>query len=101
MANNDDLNRAAQFLPFDAMKGLTEALQERIDRRMKIERIELTDEQLSAVNGGGCNSATKPDCCPRCGSTNIRCESMKHTYTFTDYYYACKCRDCSYKWEVE
>ena len=50
MANNDDLNRAAQFLPFDAMKGLTEALQERIDRRMKIERIELTDEQQELVS---------------------------------------------------
>ena len=67
----------------------------------KSEGIELTDEQLEAVNGGGCNSATKPTSCPRCGSTNIRCESLKHEMTFTDWYYQCKCKDCSYKWEAE
>ena len=94
----------------ELLKGLTEEQIEKVKScknkeelflLAKSEGVELTDEQLSAVNGGGCNSATKPDCCPRCGSTNIRCESMKHTYTFTDYYYACKCRDCSFKWEVE
>ena len=67
----------------------------------KAEGIELNDEQLQAVNGGGCNSAEKPTQCPRCGSTNIRVESMKHEFTFTDYYYKCKCKDCSYKWDAE
>ena len=67
----------------------------------KAEGIQLTDEQLQAVSGGGCNSADKPTHCPRCNSTNIRVESEKHTMTFTDYYYKCKCRDCSYKWDAE
>ena len=67
----------------------------------KQEGIQLTDEQLQAVSGGGCNSAEKPTQCPRCGSTNIRVESMKHEFTFTDYYYKCKCKDCSYKWDAE
>ena len=41
MANrNDDLNRAAQFLPFDALKGLSEEIQSRIERRSRIEKIE-------------------------------------------------------------
>ena len=35
---NDDLNRAAQFLPFDALKGLSEEIQRRIERRSRIER---------------------------------------------------------------
>lgn len=39
MANrNDDLNRAAQFLPFDALKGLSEEIQRRIERRSRIEK---------------------------------------------------------------
>lgn len=49
---NDDLNRAAQFLPFDAMKGLSEEIQSRIERRSRIEKIELSEEskeEISAV----------------------------------------------------
>ena len=53
MANrNDDLNRAAQFLPFDALKGLSEEIQSRIERRSRIEKIELSEEskeEISAV----------------------------------------------------
>lgn len=52
MANNDGLNRAAQFLPFDALKGLTEEIQSRIERRSRIEKIELSEEskeEISAV----------------------------------------------------
>lgn len=45
MARNDDnLNRAAQFLPFDALKGLNEEIQSRIERRSRVERIELSDD---------------------------------------------------------
>ena len=49
---NDDLNRAAQFLPFDALKGLSEEIQRRIERRSRIEKIELSEEskeEISAV----------------------------------------------------
>lgn len=45
MARNDEnLNRAAQFLPFDALKGLNEEIQSRIERRSRVERIELSDD---------------------------------------------------------
>jgi hypothetical protein len=94
----------------DLLKGLTEeqiakvkeckSLEE-IVAIAKQEGIQLTDEQLQAVNGGGCNSAEKPTHCPRCNSTNIRVESMKHEMSFSDYYYKCKCKDCYYKWEAE
>ncbi|MEG9430573.1 MAG: hypothetical protein VZQ61_06615 [Christensenellaceae bacterium] len=50
MAKTDDLNRAAQFLPFDALKGLSEELQSRIDRRSKISRIELSEEQQEILS---------------------------------------------------
>ena len=44
------LNRAAQFLPFDALKGLSEELQSRIDQRSKMERIELCEEQQQVIS---------------------------------------------------
>lgn len=42
MANRVD--RAAQFLPFDALKGLKEELQRREEKRSRVEKIELTEE---------------------------------------------------------
>lgn len=94
----------------ELLKGLTEeqiakvkeckSLEE-IVAMAKQEGIQLTDEQLQAVNGGGCNSAEKPTHCPRCNSTNIRVEDVKHEMSFSDYYYKCKCKDCYYKWEAE
>ena len=33
------------------------------------EDIELTDEQLEAINGGGCNSLSGT-ACPKCGANN-------------------------------
>ena len=47
---NDDLNRAAQFLPFDALKGLSEELQNRIERRSRVDKIELSDESKDAIS---------------------------------------------------
>ncbi len=94
----------------DLLKGLTKEqiarvkackTQEELLKLAKEEGVQLNDEQLEAVNGGGCNSATKPTHCPRCNSTNIRYESCKHEMSFSDYYYKCKCKDCYYKWEVE
>ena len=48
--NNDELNRAAQFLPFDALKGLAEELQMRIDRRNRLSRRELSDEDAATIS---------------------------------------------------
>ena len=38
-------NRAAQFAPFDALKGLKEAIKERAERKSRISRRELSEEQ--------------------------------------------------------
>ena len=48
--NNDELNRAAQFLPFDAMKGLSEELRFRIERRTMVERRELSEEDSEKIS---------------------------------------------------
>ena len=94
----------------ELLKGLTEEQIAKVKECKSIEEIvamakqegiQLTDEQLQAVNGGGCNSAEKPTHCPRCNSTNIRVEGVKHEMSFSDYYYKCKCKDCYYKWEAE
>lgn len=42
--------RAKQFLPFDAMKGLTEALKIREEKRTRVEKREL-DEEMKAEIG--------------------------------------------------
>ena len=59
------------------------------------EGIELTDEQLAAVSGGGCFSTIK---CPKCGSTKHYKE--EHIVGFggssTQKFYICK--DCGHKW---
>lgn len=39
------VDRAAQFLPFDALKGLQEELRAREEKRSRIERIELPEER--------------------------------------------------------
>ena len=41
-------DRAKQFLPFDAMKGLTEALREREERHARTVRREIGEEQKEA-----------------------------------------------------
>lgn len=46
----DDLNRAAQFLPFDALKGLSEEIQSRIEKRSRIERKELSEERKEEIS---------------------------------------------------
>lgn len=51
---NDDLNRAAQFLPFDALKGLSEELQSRIEKRSRVDKIELSDESKDAISNVLC-----------------------------------------------
>ena len=38
--------RAKQFMPFDAMKGLSEALRDREERHARVERHDISDEQM-------------------------------------------------------
>ncbi|MCQ2439487.1 MAG: YolD-like family protein [Oscillospiraceae bacterium] len=42
--------RAKQFMPFDAMKGLQEALRDREERHLRSERRELSEEQAAELN---------------------------------------------------
>ena len=73
---------------------------EEIINLAKAEGIELTDEQLEAVSGGGCFSGT--DKCPECGSEEISTSHKDHKETVrgtgdsTEYIYTC--RKCGYKW---
>ena len=48
--NNDDVNRAAQFLPFDALKGLSEELQSRIEKRTRVPKHEFSDEKKEELS---------------------------------------------------
>ena len=50
----DDVNRAAQFLPFDALKGLSEEIQSRIEKRSRIERKELSEERQEEISSVLC-----------------------------------------------
>ena len=69
----------------------------------KAEGIELTDEQLEAVSGGGCLNATTK--CPECGSKDIKTTTEEYNYPdggrggFTVYKH--KCRKCGHKWKYE
>ena len=65
----------------------------------KAEGMELTDEQLEAVSGGGCLAKTAK--CPKCGSEDLS-ESTRETYnpsTGDGIIYKYKCRKCGYKWD--
>ena len=60
----------------------------------KAEGIELTDEQLQAISGGGARSVVSdigdyinPNDCPECGSNDIKKDGNTR-----------KCKKCGYKW---
>ena len=61
----------------------------------KAEGIELTDEQLEAVSGGGCLGLTVK--CSKCGSKDVKVTQEEHDLPVTKY----KCKKCGYKWEEE
>ncbi len=69
----------------------------------KAEGIELTDEQLEAVSGGGCLNATTK--CPECGSKDVK-ETVEE-YDNPDSggggttVWKYKCRKCGHKWKYE
>ena len=43
-------DRAAQFQPFDALKGLQEELREREERRTRVEKKELSEERVDEIS---------------------------------------------------
>ena len=88
----------------ELLKGLTEEQIEKVKAcknteellaLVKAEGIQLTDEQLEAVSGGGCFSTIK---CPKCGST----KHFKEEHYVgagggaNQTFYICK--DCGHKW---
>lgn len=51
---DEELNRAAQFLPFDALKGLSEELRKREERHTRVEKVELSEEETADLNDKLC-----------------------------------------------
>ena len=65
---------------------------EEIINLAKAEGIELTDEQLAAVSGGGLCVSNKH--CPKCGSKDVeKIRSQQHT-NYDDF----RCWDCEHRW---
>ena len=60
----------------------------------KEEGVELTEEQLSAVNGGICTSTPN---CPECGSGDVK--STLHESNMGTWY-SNTCKKCGYHWIV-
>ena len=58
----------------------------------KEEGVELTDEQLSAVSGGGCFSTNK---CPNCGSNDYKKIEIEEKVDKRVFY---KCNKCGEMW---
>ena len=84
----------------DLLKGLSEEQiakikacknQDELLALAKAEGIELSEEQLEAVNGGGCTS--QPKRCPKCGSDDIQ------AIWYTFWGYECKCFNCGHEWD--
>lgn len=59
----------------------------------KNEGVELTSEQLEAVNGGGCFSTFK---CPNCGSEDYKKVARYDLSGSTTY----KCNKCGHEWSL-
>ena len=83
----------------ELLKGLTEEQIKKVEAcknaneilaLAKTEGVELTDEQLEAVNGGTCFG----DVCPKCGSDDTKT-------LFLDYSHGIECRNCGYRWEED
>jgi len=67
--------------------------QEELLALAKQEDIKLTDEQLEAVNGGGCFSSFK---CPKCGSKDYRKLPIYLVSGCSTY----KCNQCGHEWSL-
>ena len=61
----------------------------------KEEDIELTDEQLEAVNGGACSNTDNCPPCPSCGSTNVKNKYSGNKVSIF------KCKDCGREFDIK
>ena len=64
----------------------------------KDEGVELTPEQLEAVNGGGWCRSTPDFTCPFCGSKNVKTKYNENSITE---WYGNDCKDCGKHWNVD
>ena len=89
----------------ELLKGLTDEQIAKVKARKnheeflalaKEEGIELTEEQLTAVNGGICTS-TPSFVCPHCGSSKVR---TSHNENSIAEWYSNKCEECGHTWIV-
>ena len=64
---------------------------EEIIELAKAEGVELNEEQLAAVSGGGCFKSRK---CPKCGSKNFESEPIKGP----DISMGFRCKKCGHFW---
>ena len=53
----------------------------------KAEGVQLSEEQLEAVSGGGCSSTRK---CPKCGSKNLKTITLAGHTNYDEF----ECNDC-------
>ena len=65
---------------------------EEIINLAKAEGVELTDEQLAAVSGGGLCVSNKH--CPKCGSKDVRKIPSQRHASYDDF----ECYDCGHIW---
>ena len=63
----------------------------------KAEGVQLNEEQLAAVSGGGCSSTRK---CPMCGSTNVIRKTEDVQLKSGSNVIAYTCKDCKHMWVV-
>ena len=71
--------------------------QEELLQLTKEEDIELTDEQLKAVSGGGCGSDGDVMECPECHST----KNVKKIQLASDRVKCYKCTSCNITWTIQ
>ena len=67
--------------------------QEELLKLAKDEGVELTNEQMEAVSGGGCFSSMK---CPQCGSKDFRKLPTYQVSGCSTY----KCNECGHEWSL-
>ena len=67
--------------------------QDELLKLAKEEGVELTKEQMEAVNGGGCMSSMK---CPNCGSSDFQ-KLPRYQISGCSTY---KCNKCGHEWSL-